>query len=217
MNCKVDGVRKNIRYRILTINNQTYILDMGQSFWKLLFPFSYWILPNNVYKVNDNDIITKLKSPEIKQTKTGEQSILAGSFGILVANLLGPMAGYFDIPSTSVVNSVILALVILITLSVCFYINFMNKKSLLSVLNLEKYSAEKLWIKPQSKRHFFFISFFYIFGLGIIILFWGGFIQIANTIILFAGMILMFLILLFSTLTVPVGNTRVEFKDEKYQ
>jgi len=53
----------NPRYRILEINDERYILDMGKSFWKVIFPFSYWILPNTAYKVNDYEIIEKIQAP----------------------------------------------------------------------------------------------------------------------------------------------------------
>ncbi|GAB3799596.1 DUF443 family protein [Virgibacillus kimchii] len=215
MNCKVNGVKKNLRYRILTINDQTYILDMGRSFWKTLFPLSYWIFPNTAYKVNDHEIIKKMKSPEVEQNKTGGDSVLAGFLAVVLANLIGPVAGYFDVPSTPLVNSIILLLVILLILFAFFYINNRSKKSLFSIVNLKQFPMKRLWIRPQSYKNFFFILFFYLLLLGSIILLWGGFIQLANAMILFTGMILMIITLLISALTVPVGQTSVKFKDDK--
>ena len=43
---------KNLRYRILVVNNETYILDLGHSIWKILFPFLFWVFRNPVYKVD---------------------------------------------------------------------------------------------------------------------------------------------------------------------
>jgi len=83
MNCKVHGVFKNLRYRILIIDDEQYILDMGHSLWKLLFPFFFWMLPNPVFKVDDLNIVEKLKSPQVKQTKTGHSSVLGGLLAFL--------------------------------------------------------------------------------------------------------------------------------------
>lgn len=51
----------NLRYRIITTDNKLYILDMGKSFWKILFPFLFWIFPSAIYKVNNVEVVEKLK------------------------------------------------------------------------------------------------------------------------------------------------------------
>ncbi|QKY69798.1 DUF443 family protein [Lentibacillus sp. CBA3610] len=196
MNCKVQGVYKNLRYRILIIEEERYILDMGSSFWKILFPFFYWILPNTAYKVKDREIIEKIKTPGVKQSKTAWDGVLAGVVGVILANLLQPLVNYFDVESTPLVNSIIVAITLLIILSVFYYLNIRSKKSLSRVVNLEQYSKKRLWVRPQSFKHFAFISFFYLFFLGFTILSWGGFIQLANAIILFAGMLCLSLAIL---------------------
>ncbi|GAB3799585.1 DUF443 family protein [Virgibacillus kimchii] len=214
MKCKVNGVRKNLRYRILTIDGQTYILDMGRPFWKIFSPLFYWIFPNTVYKVSDHEIVEKLKSPEVEQTKTGGATILAGTFAVILANLLQPLVNYFDVKSTQIANSIIVMIVILIVLSLYFYMSSRSKKSLYKVLNLKEYPTKQLWIKPQTYKHFLFVFFSYLLFLGLTILSWGGFIQLANAIILFAGMVFFFLSLLASVLSYALGENKVIFKDD---
>lgn len=63
MNCEVQRLEDNIRYRILIINEEQYVLDMEQSFWKIIFPFLFWMLPSTVYKVEDPFILEQLKKP----------------------------------------------------------------------------------------------------------------------------------------------------------
>ncbi|WP_152655070.1 DUF443 family protein [Oceanobacillus sp. CFH 90083] len=209
MNGKVQGVYKNLRYRVLIINEERYILDLGKSFWKFLIPFFYWIFPNTAYKVNDHESIEKIKTPEVKQDKKSWNGVLAGGIGVIIANLLQPLVNYFDIESTPLINSIIVAITLLITLSVFFYINIRSKKSLLQVVDLEQCPTINVWIRPQSCKHFFFISFFYLFFLGFTILSWSGFIQLANAVILFVGMICLFSALLFSVLAVAIGDNKV--------
>lgn len=113
MKCNVQDMSKNLRYRILTIDGEEYILDMGRSFLKNLFPFLFWMLPNTVFKMDDPNIVGKLKSPEVSQTKTGNSSVLGGGIGVLLASLLKPIADYFAIPNTPLINTLILAMVVI--------------------------------------------------------------------------------------------------------
>src|SRR5690625_7669373 len=84
---------------------------MGRSFWKILFLFLFSIFSNTVFKVNDHEVVEKLKAPEVKQTKTGWDGLFAGGLAVLLANLLRPLADYFNVPSSSFVNSIIVTLV----------------------------------------------------------------------------------------------------------
>src|SRR5699024_2559232 len=170
MNCKVQGVYKNIRYRILIIDGQTYILDMGRSFWKILIPLFFWIFPNTIYKVNDHDIVEKLKAPEMKQTTSGWDSVFVGGLAVLLANLLRPLADFFNIPSSSFVNSIIVMLVLIIVFSFGFYINRKSKKNLYQAVELERFPTKRLWIRPKSYKHFFQIVLYYLLFLGLTVL-----------------------------------------------
>lgn len=214
LNCKVNGVRKNLRYRILTIDKQTFVLDMGNALWKIIFPLLFWILPNPVYKVH-NDIVEKLKSPEIEQPKIGGASVIAGIFVMMLANLLRPLGNYFNLPSNYIGNTIIVIILVLLVWSFYFYINNRSKKSIYHLINLDRYPKKKIWIRPQSFKHFFFILGSYLFLMGMTTLFLGGFIQLPNTLLLIAGIIAFFLSLLFSLLTVALGDNKVSFKKRK--
>lgn len=148
-------------YRVLTIEGKRYILDMGGwSFWKTLFPFAYWVFPNTVYKIGDDELIEKIIVPEVKSKSTG---------GIVLANLLRPLVNYFDIEGTPFVNTIIVVLVFAIILAVFIYINVSSKKDLLQMIELNQYTKQRLWIRPQSVKHFSFILFSYLFLLAFII------------------------------------------------
>lgn len=78
MKCIVHGVYMNLRYRIVTIDEKDYIVDLGDSIWKILFPFLYWILPNTAYKVNDYELIEKIKAPKVKRNQRLVKDCLRG-------------------------------------------------------------------------------------------------------------------------------------------
>src|SRR5699024_11816441 len=117
MNCKVHGVYKNIRYRILVIDGQTYILDLGKSIWKIVFPLFFWIFPNPVYRVEDQEIVEKIKTPEVKQVNTGGRELIGGGIAVLKDNLLRPLTDYFFIHSSPFDKFIIFIVLVLFFLS----------------------------------------------------------------------------------------------------
>lgn len=64
MKCTVEGVYMNIRYRIIHIDDKSYILDMGgSSLWRMIFPLLYWIVPMKAYAVTDDELLEKIVPP----------------------------------------------------------------------------------------------------------------------------------------------------------
>src|SRR5699024_32993 len=215
MNCKVHGVYKNIRYRILVIDNQTYILDLGRSSWLILFPFFFWMFPNPVFKVEDQEIVEKLKTPEVKQANnTGGLGLLSGGIAVLIANLLRPLTDYFDIQSSPSVNSIIVIIAVILMFSLRFYINHLNKKNLYQVVRLEQLSRDCLWIRPKPIKHFSLVLGMYLFFLIFTVMLFVGFIKFPNVLILCFTMLFLFLVLFASSIVVAVGHIRVKFKGD---
>jgi len=215
VNCKVNGVYKNLRYRILTIGHQTYILDVGSSKWKIVFPFLFWMFPNPAYKVEDQEIVEKIKTPEVAQANTGGQGLLGGGIAILIANLLKPMTDFFDIQSSPFVNSMIVMITVILLLSFRFYINYISKKKLYQVVNLESLEKHGIWIRPKPIKHFFFITGMYLFFLAFTVLLFIAFIEFPNVMMFFITVLVLFLTLFISVITFMVGNTTVKFKGGK--
>lgn len=83
MNCEIQRLAKNIRYRILIINGEQYILDMERSFWKIIFPFLFWLVPSQIFKVEDQAIVEQLKTAK----KEKAESSLIISLGAVLMRL----------------------------------------------------------------------------------------------------------------------------------
>ncbi|MFC0015760.1 MULTISPECIES: DUF443 family protein [Allobacillus] len=217
MKCTVQGVYMNLRYRIVTIDEKDYIVDLGDSIWKILFPFLYWMLPNTAYQVNHYELIEKIKAPKVKQKSTTREGLLAGLMGVLLASFLQPLMRFFDIEGTTLINSSIVLISFLLVIFVYFYINQKNRKSLLQTVNLKNYSTIRVWIRPQSFKYMLFILLTYLFFFGFTLLMWGGFIQVAaNVLILIFGMLFLFIALFTGLLAIGVGDYNVKIKsDEK--
>ncbi|MRX72695.1 DUF443 family protein [Bacillus lacus] len=68
MKCEVQ-VTKTLRYRLLKIEGQTYILNMSQFIWNIVFPFLIWILPQTIYKVDGEELNRKLNIPAVSKKR----------------------------------------------------------------------------------------------------------------------------------------------------
>ncbi|BAC13279.1 hypothetical conserved protein [Oceanobacillus iheyensis HTE831] len=71
MDCEIQHLDKNMRYRILIINGEQYILDMERSVWKIIFPILFWLIPSPVFKVEDQDIVEQLKTAKKEKKVLG--------------------------------------------------------------------------------------------------------------------------------------------------
>src|SRR5699024_9539162 len=124
MNCEVQHLEKNIRYRILIINGEQYILDMERSFWKTIFPFFNWILPSTAFKVEDSSIVERLKEPN--KVKVGGSWVSLAGIGYFLGVLLAPLMGYFDVPMSPLVNAAILVLALFLV--VILYMSMSHRR-----------------------------------------------------------------------------------------
>ncbi|MGY0691193.1 DUF443 family protein [Virgibacillus sp. FSP13] len=215
MRCMVYGVFKNLRYRILIIDERQYIIDMGRSFWKFLFPFVFWMFPNPVYRVDDPNIVEKLKSPEVNQTETGRFSGLGAGIGIFITTLLKPVADYFALPDNPLINAVILSVLVIFVIVMVASINNKFKKRLQNAVNLEELSTDKLWIRPRSVKHFVQGVFTYLFILVLTLVFFYLSIVESDVITLIFTVGVLLFYVFTNVLWVTVGTTTVKFKGGK--
>lgn len=213
MNCKVEGLYMNVRYRLLTIGKETYILDMGgSSFWRILFPFMYWLLPVNVYKVNDDELIDEIVSPYIPQKSAVGLGLLGGIVALGLGSSLYPLVYYLDVEITPIISSVIIGAIVLLITSFYFYANIRCGRKLEQDIQLAHYPKEKLRIRPESKKYCRNILYFYFLFVSLTVLFLGVTIQKPNGFMFFAGGLVLFLALGVSIVTIRVGKTTVKFK-----
>ncbi|GIO23664.1 DUF443 domain-containing protein [Oceanobacillus sp. J11TS1] len=214
MNCEVRHLAKNMRYRILIIDGEQYILDMERSLWKIIFPFLFWLVPSQIFKIEDQSIVEQLKTT--KKEKVGSSSVISlGGFAYAIGILLTPLMDYFEIPSSPVVNIVLLILALASVAFLYFSISHRRKKALNNVVELEALPRNKLWIQPSSTK--LVIKFFtaYIFILGFILFGFLMYIQTGNIMVLIIASGFFFVLFIANRVTVDEGHTTVKFKDEK--
>ncbi|MEC5425187.1 DUF443 family protein [Virgibacillus sp. C22-A2] len=215
MNCEVQRLENNMRYRILTINGEQYILDMERSFWKIIFPFFVWMFPSTVFRVEDSSIVKRLKEPNKEKVGGSWVASLAG-IGYFIGILLAPLMGYFEIPLSPLVNAILIVLALILVAIFYLAMSHRRKKKLENVIHLEKLSRRELWIRPNSKKQVFKLLAAYIWIVVLIGFSFLGYIETGNIIVLLAASSFTFVYLLSSRVTVQEGQTTVKFKDIKH-
>ncbi|MFD1414138.1 DUF443 family protein [Oceanobacillus jeddahense] len=212
MNCEVQHLAKNIRYRILVINDEHYILDMERSFWKIIFPFLFWIVPTSIFKLEDQDIAKQLKAPKRKKTD-GALLISLGGFAYVLGILLTPLMDYFEIRSSLLVNTILLIIALILVTLLYLSISHTRKKNLIDVVEPKKLQQNIVRIRPKSIKHIFKVMMVYTWFLGLNLFFFIGFIEIRNIMLLIFVSAFLFVLLLSSRITVEEGNTTVRFNE----
>lgn len=215
MECKIEGVYMNPRYKILNIGQDTYILDIGgSSLWRIIFPLFYWILPVNVYKVNDEKLINKVLAPYVKKKRVGWQGFFGGIVALGLGNLIYPSIEYLNISITPLTSITILLVIFLLIIGLFYYSNILCGRKLRQHIHLEKHRKEKLWIRPNSKGYCIDILVFYFLMVTFTVFSIGASLQTPNGFLFVGYTVFLFISLAIGIITIKVGDTTVRFKDK---
>ena len=191
MNCEVQQLEDNIRYRILIINGEQYILDMERSFWKTIFPFFVWILPNMVFKIEDTSILEQLKEPN--KEKIGGRGIMSlAGIGYFLGILLAPLMGYFEIPMSALTNGLLLIFALILVAILYLSMSHRRKKKLGTVVNSDELSRRELWIRPSSKKQVFKLLALFLMFAALNLLFFATYIESRNIMMLLISSLFFF-------------------------
>ncbi len=214
MKCSIESLHMNVRYRVLHIGNESFILDMGgSSLWKVIFPLLYWMFPLDVYKVDDDEVIDKIVSPSTEQQGVGLPALFGAAISLTLGNLIYPFVDLLDIEITSMTSAIITILIFLLILAFFFYSNKLLGRKLQQHINLEEFPKEKLLVRPVSKKYFIQLFLYYLFAIAACVVVIAAVIQIPNGFMFFAASIIFFMTLGISFVTVRPGETTVRFKN----
>lgn len=214
MNCEIQHLTENIRYRILIIDGEHYILDMEQSFWKIIFPFFMWMLPSPVFKVENQPILEQLKAPKTEK-KGGSLLVFLGVIAFILGNLLTPLMDYFKIQGSLPVKILLLIVALILVALLYFTISHKRKKKLYGVVQLETHQRYELWIRSGSAKQIFKLLVGYIWLFGFVSFGIAAYFLTGNIMVLIIASGLLFALLLANRITVEEGRTKVKFKDDK--
>jgi uncharacterized membrane protein (TIGR01218 family) len=211
---RAQYIHKNVRYRILTINNENYIVNLGRPFLVFLFPFIYWLYPQTVYKLNDELMFKKLKAPEIKNSMFN-LSILGAGISVLLANALGYVIQYFEFQTPNFVNIMLLLILFLAVFALRYRLSNKSRDNLNSFLQIAYLDSEKVWVRPQSMKHFGFVLIYFLLFLILVVACFAIFLVYKNFMFYIFSTMMLFLMLIANGLTIIPGKINVRFESKK--
>src|SRR5699024_1952260 len=211
MNDNVQHLVNNERYRLLTIDGETYIMDIESPFWKVVFPFFFWLFPNRIFKVEKRSMADKLKTEKI-QAKGGSFFIFVTGISYTSGMLLVPLMDKFNVPISSLINIGLLVFAVILVIILYIIDSHYRKRKLDNVLELDRLPQSKLWIRPNSVGHLANVVFSYLVLLGFSIVIFLGYIQTGNIMILMIASLMLFGLLLTNRKVVREGNLVVKSK-----
>lgn len=214
MKCNVEEFHMNVRYRVLNINNERYILDMGgSSLWRLIFPFFYWMFPLRAYHVDQDEVIDKLTFPHKEQGGTAVYALFGGVISLMLGNLIYPIVENMNVEITSMTSALIISVIFILILAFYVYANRLLGRKLHRHINVEKLPKKKIWVRPKSKTFIIQLLLFYLFALAMCVGFIAGAIELPNGFMFFASSIALLLTLTVGFATVRSGETTVQFTE----
>lgn len=173
MNCEVNFLKTNIRYRIIYMADEYYLLDTEKSIWLIFMPVLLWLIPQQVYKI-DAEIAQELRVPT-SYTSESKSTVWLGAGGAAVLTpLIQPLLDQ-TIGLTVVVNLLLLMMVTAILISLKLYIRKSLRNKLSRTVDIDRLETKTIRIWPkyftQYINPFLFIIFNGAFVVGAIYLF----------------------------------------------
>src|SRR5699024_10945858 len=166
MKVHVENVFKNMRYKIFSVDGDHYIFEIKLSFSKILFTFLYSFFPFPVYKVEDEETIKRIKTPENWSMNKSGVAASAGGFGALIAILLRGKIDDLVIHKPLIAKIISVIFTILCILFIRLYVNRMKQRDLYKKVNLEQLDKSYVKVNPQSFKLVFQMTLSYLFFLS---------------------------------------------------
>ncbi|PTH58537.1 DUF443 family protein [Staphylococcus agnetis] len=147
---RIDDVKHNVRYKLLHVNNEFYLIDLQKNILSYVFPMINWF-PKSCYKI-DSEAYEKLLNRGVY--KKSNTSMIMGCI-VLFSVLLRPLLNYVYAPISLFVG--VSMVLVALTLTVILQI-FFRKKTEIFKSNFP--TTCKLTIIPKLKHLIYFIIFY---------------------------------------------------------
>ncbi|PAE17916.1 hypothetical protein CHH91_02265 [Virgibacillus sp. 7505] len=203
---EIKRVKGNLRYRILTIDKEYFLIDTGAHLWMRLLPYLFWILRNPGYKIDSQTAFNLISSHKGNPGKGVQYGMIGGGIAISLSGSLLPLVDRTGLGGSLLINLVIA--VISLTLIVIFFISFLSnqKKRLRLVIDYTDLPKEQIRISKPNFKHIIRSSFVYLFSLFLSVLFLSAFVVEGNLFILICGLIMVLIFFMVNGLTIDHGN-----------
>ncbi|MBC1358266.1 DUF443 family protein [Listeria booriae] len=166
----IEGIYKNIRYRIIHSGNEVYLLDLDSPFLFFIFPFLSGIFTRKA-RIIDSQIASQLAVPEeVKEKQKANLKMPYKSILAVLIIFLIPIYRKiaFQFHLSVGIEYLAFALLFLLILLMRILISKNAKKKLQEKVSLESLGYKKIKVKPESFKYKFLITIFYCFLLTMV-------------------------------------------------
>lgn len=173
MDCRVEFLTKNMKYRIVYMAGEYYILDMERKIWPIFFPLLFWLMPQKMYKV-DGKVVEKLKAPASGSNNSGGVVMIGAGGAVILTPLVKPILD-LTIESTELINLLLLIGSGSIIIFLRLYMRKSLSNGLYKTVDIDKLDTVKIKIRPKYFKQYsdpvFGILFSGVFFIGSIYVF----------------------------------------------
>lgn len=209
MECRVDLLAKNRRYRILNIDDKHYILDIETSIWPIFFPFLFWLMPQKIYKI-DFETVKKLKEPVSGPNNLGTIMIIGIGGSAVLSRILQPILD-FNVQTTTLGNVVMLIIPVVIITFLRLYMRGKLNEKLKESVSLDRLYTGTIKVKPKLLKHYIAPIFSHLFFLLVILFAAFFFIQTSHFVGIICFIVIFPILLLLNTSAIQPGLAKLKF------
>lgn len=161
MECIVEFLKKNMRYRVVYADRQYFLMDMERSIWPMIFPFLFWLFPQKLYVV-DGETIDKVITRHASKNNLGMFGVLGGVGAVLLTPLVKPFLDH-TIQSSLLVDIVLITGYVVIVVAFRIYLHNKLQEKIEKKISLESFPTRTIKIRPRYFKQFFLAIVLHLF------------------------------------------------------
>jgi len=213
---EVERPNKNIRFKLVNVEDEYYILDQDRPIWLILFPFAYWFKSHIVYQINQATY-EKLKQPDEKKRSKWEMILPVAFISPFLGRVLASKAERYDHLIPSMVSVILLIVFIIVTIGIRIYVHQKCFKKTDKITGgLEMLPKRKIKIRPKKLSNYLIATSGYFLGLSFSILGGVAIINYNNPTLLLVLVVSVIIFLISNTLFINIGDAKIKYLENKY-
>lgn len=216
MSSEANIILKNLRYNLLKVDNEYYIIDKDQPFLiNFLLSFLYCFFPKRVRKISA-DTAEQKQTVSNKEAPTSKVSYIGIGISVILANLIGPLLVYLDVDITPFIAYSILFLITLLLELFRLIVSNKFKQSLFQQVYLSPNQVDAtLWVLPSRVKNIAGLLFSTIFIWAFVVGSLVSFSLYGNLFLLFVFTLSLFILLFLNILCITPGKDTMKIRFRK--
>ncbi|MFS0559468.1 DUF443 family protein [Terribacillus sp. 179-K 1B1 HS] len=209
---EIRRVKGNNRYRILIYNDEYYVIDIGTSILKNIFPFLFWFFGNPGFKI-DRDVALQLTiHQKIDLSNSLKYGAISSGIATTFSGFLLPLTDLATIKTSLYLNIIIT--ILLTGILIWTFLFLMNKQKQRLKKNIDFTYLPTLQIRTSRPKFRLIMrtAFVYLFSFAFSVVCLLAFITESNLYILFVGLLLFFMFLLANGAALDHGKYKINIK-----